>query len=69
MLISPADIMPMALSNIGMELIAEEKILTKMLQKLFDLCKFKLFYNPMPPSALMEDEVKKFQKENDFHSN
>ena len=37
MLISPADIMPMALSNIGMELIAEEKILTKMLQKVVRL--------------------------------
>lgn len=37
MLASPADIMPMALANIGMELISEEKILTKMLQKVVRL--------------------------------
>ncbi len=34
---SPADIVPMALANIGMELISEEKILTKMLQKVVRL--------------------------------
>lgn len=34
---SPADITPMALANMGMELIAEEKVLTKMLQKVVRL--------------------------------
>jgi cell division protein FtsA len=34
---SPADITPMALANIGMEMIVEEKILTKMLQKVVRL--------------------------------
>lgn len=34
---SPADITPMALANVGMEIIVEEKILTKMLQKVVRL--------------------------------
>jgi len=34
---SPADITPMSLANIGMEIIVEEKILTKMLQKVVRL--------------------------------
>lgn len=34
---SPADITPMALANVGMEILVEEKILTKMLQKVVRL--------------------------------
>lgn len=37
MLTSPADITPMALANIGMEIISEEKIMTKMLSKVVRL--------------------------------
>ncbi len=37
LLTSPADITPMALANIGMEIISEEKIMTKMLQKVVRL--------------------------------
>ena len=44
---SPADITPLALATVGMEILSEEKTLTKMLQKSSASCRFNPFVHAM----------------------